>query len=109
MKKIVIILSVITIISSGYLIVNNLDLLDIPSNKNEQSASFKKQRINNRTDINKCEKEILKTKINLERKSKKKISNIILPIQFFLLVIILVHIVIIILVLMMPQKKKWSK
>jgi len=99
MKKIVILLSVITIISSAYLIVNHLDLLDIPSTKNEQNASFQKQRINNRTDINNCEKEILKTKINLERKSNKKISNIIFPIQFFLLVIILIQIVIIVLVL----------
>jgi len=107
MKKIsIIILSVLTIISSSIIVVNHLVFLDIPSNKNEQYASFEKTRINNRTDINECEKKILITEISLERNSQKKISNIIFPIQFMMFVIIIIQIILLVLVLMTQKKEK---
>lgn len=105
-KKVAIFLSIITIVICGWLIINRLNLLDIPSNKNDTYASFEKQKINNRTDINECEKDILKNAIDFERENKRQISVISYQTQITAFVIILIQIVLLIIILMIPKKVK---
>ncbi len=83
-----------------------MNLLDIPSNKNDTYASFEKQKINNRTDINECEKDILKNAIDFERENKRQISVISYQTQITAFVIILIQIVLLIIILMIPKKVK---
>lgn len=104
MKKIAIFLSVITIFICGWLIINRLNFLDIPSNKNDAYASFEKRKIDDRIDINECEKDILKNEIDFDRQKKRQISAIAYQTQIISFVIILIQIVLLILILRMPKK-----
>ena len=105
-KTIAISISIITIVICGWLIINRLNLLDIPSNKNDTYASFEKREINKRTDINECEKDILKNTIDFERKKKREISVIAFQTQIIAFVIIIIQIVLLIIILIMPKKNK---
>lgn len=106
MKKIAISLSIITIFICGWLIINRLNFLDIPSNKNDTYASFEKRKIDNRIDINKYEKDILKNTIDFEREKKRQVSAIAYQTQIISFVIILIQIVLLLFILKMPQTKK---
>ncbi|WP_291870614.1 hypothetical protein [Maribacter sp.] len=107
-KTIAIILSILTIITCVWLILNRLDLLYIPANKIEHVASFEKQQINNRTDINACEKKILINQIDSDQKNNRRISNIAFKTQFTAFVIIVIQLVLVVVILMMPKKNKPS-
>jgi len=105
MKKIIaLVLSVLTIVICVWLTINRLDLLDIPSNKNDTVALFEKQKINKRTDIDECEKKILTNQIDFERKKQRQISGIAFQTQFIALVIIVIQLVLLVVILMMPKK-----
>lgn len=75
-KNIALSLSFITIIICGWTIVNNLQFLDIPSNKNEWYAMDAKNKINKRSDIDECGKKILTMEIDAKRKSVRYASGI---------------------------------
>ena len=102
-KKIVLALLLITTVISGWQIINKLDLLDIPSNKNDHYAAFEKRKIESRTDINDCEKELLKSEIDINRKNTKHNSTIAYNTQIIALIIIGIQVVAFILVLLMPK------
>ncbi len=105
-KRVAISLSLITITICGWLIVDRLDLLDIPSNKNDTYSSFEKRKIDKRTDINQFEKVILKNKIDFEREKKQQISTIAYQTQIISFVIILIQIILLVIVIMMHKKQK---
>ena len=102
-KKIVLALLLITTVISGWLIINQLDLLDIPSNKNDHYAAFEKRKIDSRTDINDCEKELLKSEIDINRKNTKQNSIIAYNTQIIAFIIIGIQVVAFILVLLIPK------
>lgn len=105
MKKIIaLVLSIITIIICGWLVIKRMELLDIPSNKNDENALYEKIKIDTRTDINECEKKILKNQIDFERKKERQISNIAFSTQFIALVIIVIQLILMVIILMMPKK-----
>lgn len=103
-KTIAIILSIITITICSWQIINQLDFLDIPSNKNEQYASFRKKQIDNRLDINACKKELLKSEIDIERKNKKELSNIAFKTQFTTFSIVVIQLILLVIILVMHRK-----
>ena len=105
-KRIATFLSVITITICGWLIIDRLDLLDIPSNKNDTYASFEKRKIDNRTDITEFEKKLLKKEIDFKREKEKEISAIGYQTQIISFVIIIIQIVLLIIIIMMPKKQK---
>ncbi len=103
MKKIIAIsLCIVTIVFCGWLILENIDNLDIPSNKNDQIAMWEKQRINKRTDIDLCEKQVLKKVIDLERKNKREQSNIAFQIQFVSFSVIVIQLILIVFIVRIP-------
>lgn len=105
MKKIIaIILSVITIVVCGWLIVDRLDYLDIPSNKNDQNAAFQKQMIINRSDIDECEKTKLCSNIDFRREKERALSSLAFTGMFIAFVIILIQLVLLVFIFMMPRK-----
>ena len=105
MKKIIaILLSVITIIISGWLITQNLDHLDIPSNKNDTYATWEKQKIDKRTDIDFCEKQVLKSKVDQNRKNDRRESEIAIQAQSVAFIVIIVQLILLVFIAIMPIK-----
>lgn len=105
MKKwIAIIFCLITIVVSGWFVVNQMGSLDIPSNKNDQYAAQQKWEINERTDIDKCEKAVLKNKIDAGRAIRREGAAHAFEKQFFAMFVIVMQIVILIVVCLMPRK-----
>lgn len=108
MKKIIVIsFCLLTLFVSGGLFINQLRYLDIPSNKNDTYAMWQKRKINERTDIDKCKKEILKNEIDLGRQNKRKLSEIAMQTQIFLLGIIILQLLLIVYIgFFFPKNKK---
>ncbi|MBL3657354.1 hypothetical protein [Fulvivirga sediminis] len=77
MKKIVVVMLCLATISvCSWLFLERVNLLDIPSNKNDFYANIEKQKIDERIDIHSCEKSILKREIDLIRRKEKELSQI---------------------------------
>ena len=108
-KKIAIFLSLLTITICGWIIVDRLQYLDIPQNKNEWYAMNEKSKINTRTDIDQCEKNLLTNKIDQQRAIKVYVSGIAFQTQVIAFSIILIQIVLLIFIMLMPRKIKPAK
>lgn len=68
---------------------------------------WQKRKINERTDIDKCKKEILKNEIDLGRQNKRKLSEIAMQTQIFLLGIIILQLLLIVYIgFFFPKNKK---
>jgi len=106
MKKIATIFSLITIIICGWIIIDRLDSLDIASNKNDTYASIQKQEIDKRIDLNICEKEIEKNKIDNNRQNFRYNSEVAYQTQVIAFSIIVIQIVIIICLFLDNSKSK---
>lgn len=104
MKKwIAIIFCLITIIISGWFVINQMGSLDIPSNKNDQYAAQQKWEINERTDIDKCEKKVLINQIDAGRALRREVAAQAFEKQVFAMFVIVMQIVILIVVSLMPR------
>ena len=104
-RYIAVVLTIITIGICGWQIVNSVDLLDIASNKNDWYALSQKNKIENRTDISSCEKAIMKSQIDFERKNKRQISGITYQWQVVGLIVIIVQFILLIVMVTMSKKK----
>jgi len=107
MKKIIaLLLSIITIIICSWLILKNIDHLDIASNKTDWYAMDSKRKIDERIDIDFCEKQILKDRIDQSRNNYIIESNMAFETQVFAFIIIIVQLVLLVFIIMMPSKLK---
>ena len=105
MKKIIaIVLCIMTIATCSWHLVEQLTLLDIPSNKNDQYASFQKIEINKRTDIDICQKEILINQVDYNRNNAKRISQIATKTYLILIGLILFQLVLVVFILQISKK-----
>ncbi len=104
-KYIIILLSSATIVICGWLITNRVQFLDIPSNKNDFYAIVAKREIQNRTDIDECEKKIRIYKIEEERARKRYYSNTAFQTQTIAFAVILIQIILLTTLLLPPIKK----
>ena len=105
-KKIAIFLSLVTIVVCGWQIVDRLKYLDIPQNKNEWYSMSEKRKINARTDIDQCEKNLLTNKIDQQRANKVYVSGIAFQTQSIAFSIIVIQIILLIFVILIPSKNK---
>lgn len=105
-KKIAIFLALLTIITCGWLIIDRLQYLDIPQNKNEWYAMNEKRKINARTDIDQCEKTVLTDRIDQQRANKVYFSGIAFQTQVIAFSIIIIQLILLIFVMLMPGKIK---
>ncbi|WP_139350999.1 hypothetical protein [Sphingobacterium sp. CZ-UAM] len=103
-KSIVIVLAVMTIIICGWLILGLTSSLDIPSNKNDQFASEQKWQVDQRSDIDSCEKQLIKNQIDLKRVNERQISERAFQTQLFALLIIVFQLILIVLVVLICRK-----
>lgn len=107
MKKIIALsLSIITIVICSWLILKNLDHLDIASNKTDTYIMWEKQKIDDRTDIDLCEKKVLKSELDCRRKNDQIESNIAFQAQVFAFIIIIVQLVLLVFIFIIPSKSK---
>lgn len=105
MKKIIAVsLSIITIIICGYLIASRMDLLDIPTNKNEWYVMDSIRKIGERTDIDDCEKKVLIKEVELRRENEKYNSGLAFQTQLIAFVIIITQVFLLIFIILMPSK-----
>ncbi|WP_066682154.1 MULTISPECIES: hypothetical protein [unclassified Chryseobacterium] len=95
MKKLAIVFSIVTIMICAWLIIDRLNSLDIASNKNDTYAMIQKIEIDKRSDINECEKEIRKNKIDFDRENFRKSSDIAYQTQIISFSIIIIQILIV--------------
>jgi|GEM_PF-405863 len=103
-KSIVIVLAAITILTCGWLILSLMNSLDIPSNKNDQFASEQKWRVDQRSDIDSCEKQIIKNQIDLRRANERQISGRAFQTQILALLIIVFQLILIVFVVLIRRK-----
>ncbi len=103
-KSIVIGLATMTIIICGWLILGLTSSLDIPSNKNDQLASEQKWQVDQRTDIDSCEKQMIKNQIDLKRINERRISEQAFQTQLFALLIIVFQLILIVFVVLIRWK-----
>ncbi|MCS4226029.1 hypothetical protein [Sphingobacterium sp. BIGb0165] len=103
-KSVVIILAVMTILICGWLILGLVSSLDIPSNKNDQFASEQKWRVDQRSDIDSCEKQIIKNQIDLKRANERQISGRAFQTQILALLIIVLQLILIVFVILIRRK-----
>lgn len=107
MKKIIaLLLSIITIIICSWLILKNIDHLDIASNKTDWYTMDSKRKIDERIDIDFFEKQILKDRIYQSRNNSRIQSNMAFETQVFAFIIIIVQLVLLVFIIIMPSKLK---
>lgn len=107
MKKIIALsLSIITIIFCGWLILKNIDRLDIAYNKTDWYAMDSKRKIDERIDIDFCEKQILKARIDQSRNNARIESNMAFETQVFAFIIIIIQLILLVFIFMIPNKSK---
>lgn len=107
MKKIIpLSLSIITIIICGWLILKNIDHLDIAYNKTDWYAMDSKRKIDERIDIDFCEKQILKDRIDQSRNNARIESNMAFETQVFAFIIIIIQLILLVFIFMIPNKSK---
>lgn len=105
-KTVAISLCIITIIICGYLIVQKIDSLDIASNKTDWYVMDAIRKIEKRTDIDDCEKKVLKKEVQVKRQNEKDNSGIAFETQIFAFGIMLIQLILIFFIIMMPSKNK---
>ncbi|ULT25533.1 MULTISPECIES: hypothetical protein [Sphingobacterium] len=103
-KSVVIVLAAMTILICGWLILGLVSSLDIPSNKNDQFASEQKWRVDQRSDIDSCEKQIIKNQIDLKRANERQISGRAFQTQILALLIIVLQLILIVFVILIRRK-----
>jgi len=103
-KSVVIVLAAMTILICGWLILGLMSSLDIPSNKNDQFASEQKWRVDQRSDIDSCKKQIIKNQIDLKRANERQISGRAFQTQILALLIIVVQLILIVFVILIRRK-----
>lgn len=103
-KKIAILLSIITLIICGWVFISNMVHLDIPSNKNDQSAAFEKKRIALEIGLSDPEKEVLYAKIDSKREKEREVSNNAFKTQFTISVIFVIQLTLLIILFLIPVK-----
>lgn len=103
-KSIVIVLAAMTILICGWLILGLMSSLDIPSNKNDQFASEQKWQVDQRNDIDSCEKQIIKNQIDLKRANERQISGRVFQTQILALLIIVLQLILIVFVVLIRRK-----
>ena len=108
-KAAAIILASITILICGWLIFSKIAALDIPTNKNDWYAMDRKRKVDERTDIDLCEKQILKTQIDSIRANERQIAETAFETQLFAFAIIIVQLMLIVIILLFPKIKSNSK
>jgi|SRR5690606_25763331 len=107
MKKVIALsLSIITIIICSWLILKNIDHLDIAYNKTDWYAMDSKRKIDDRIDIDFCEKQILKDRIDQRRNNARIESEIAFQAQAFASIIIIIQLVLLVFIFMIPNKSK---
>ncbi|RKE88299.1 hypothetical protein [Epilithonimonas arachidiradicis] len=105
MKKLIAVsLCIITMIICGFLIVKKLDSLDIASNKTDWYVMDSIRKIEERTDIDDCEKKILKKEIQTKRQNEKDKSGIAFETQIYAFGIIMIQIILLFFIIMMPSE-----
>lgn len=106
MKKIIALsLSIITIIICAWLIVKNLDNLDIASNKTDTWIIWEKQKIDERTDIDFCKKQVLKSELDCRRKNDRIESGIAFQAQSVAFIVIIVQLILLVFIAFIPKKQ----
>jgi len=103
-KSVVIVLAAMTILICGWLILGLVSSLDIPSNKNDQFASEQKWRVDQRSDIDSCEKQIIKNQIDLKRANERQVSGRAFQTQILALLIIVLQLILIVFVVLIRRK-----
>jgi len=103
-KSVVIVLAAMTILICGWLILGLMSSLDIPSNKNDQFASEQKWRVDQRSDIDSCEKQIIKNQIDLKRANERQVSGRAFQTQILALLIIVLQLILIVFVVLIRRK-----
>lgn len=103
-KSIVIVLAAVTILICGWLILGLMSSLDIPPNKNDQFASEQKWRVDQRSDIDSCEKQIIKNQIDLKRVNERQVSGRAFQTQILALLIIVLQLILIVFVVLIRRK-----
>lgn len=103
-KTIAISLSIITIIFCGWMIVNRLEKLDIIPNYTDTYASENKRKIDERTDIDDCEKKLLRNQVDQNRATFREISDEAFHTKIILLVVMVIQLVLLVFISMMPKK-----
>lgn len=103
-KSIVIVLAVATILTCCWLILGLMSSLDIPSNKNDQFASEQKWEVDQRSDIDSCDKQIMKNQIDLKRADERQISERAFHTQILALLIIVLQLILIVFVVLIRWK-----
>jgi hypothetical protein len=78
--------------------------LDIPINKNGWYAMDAIHKIEERTDIDECEKRVLKEKVKQDRENEKSISNDAFQIQIIAFGVIIIQVFLLIFLILMPFK-----
>lgn len=75
MKKIIALsLSIVTILFCSWIIVSKIEKLDLVPNYTDSYASENKRKIDQRTDINDCEKKALRSQVDLQQANLREIS-----------------------------------
>lgn len=103
-KSIVIVLAVATILTCCWLILGLMSSLDIPSNKNDQFASEQKWEVDQRSDIDSCDKQIMKNQIDLKRADERQISERAFQTQILALLITVLQLILIVFVVLIRWK-----
>lgn len=104
-KATAIILASVTIIICGWLIFSKIAELDIPTNKNDWYAMDRKRKVDDRKDIDLCQKEILKTKIDLTRANERQNAATAFETQLISVAIIIVQLLLIVIIVLIPKNK----
>ncbi|SDG45993.1 hypothetical protein [Epilithonimonas hungarica] len=78
--------------------------LDIPVNKNEWYAMDAIHKIEDRTDIDECEKKVLKERVKQDRENAKRVSNDAFQIQVIAFGVIIIQIFLLVFIVLIPSK-----
>lgn len=110
MKKIIgLSLSIMTIITCGWLIAENLGRLDIASNKADTWVMWEKQEVDERTDIDFCKKQVLKSELDCRRRNDRIKSDIALQTLHTAIFIIIIQLILLVFIALMPKKLNSNK
>ncbi|MDY3352360.1 hypothetical protein PG357_10250 [Riemerella anatipestifer] len=110
MKKIIgLSLSIMTIITCGWLIAENLGRLDIASNKADTWVMWEKQEVDERTDIDFCKKQVLKSELDCRRRNDRIKSDIALQTLHTAIFIIIIQLILLVFIALMPKKTKFKQ
>jgi translation elongation factor EF-1beta len=78
--------------------------LNVPVNKNEWYAMDAIYKIEDRTDIDDCEKRVLKENVKQDRENDKRVSNNAFQIQIIAFGVIIIQIFLLVFIVLIPSK-----